>query len=148
MHVTLTNMWLVVEKSQFPNITPEFIIESSFHIWRNNFTESKQRQRQRLQPLRIFHAWFEFLYFYEHLLWLTLCVLWAETLCIYLSVHSIQEILLAYLTSIIFVARTWGAWWSQLTGTWRIHKGEKYHKGWTGEIWDRYIIHGISLLFH
>jgi hypothetical protein len=39
--------------------------------------------------------------FVEHLLWLwlTLCVLWAETLCIYLSVHSIQEILLAYLTS-------------------------------------------------
>lgn len=37
-------MWLVVEKSQFPNITHEFIIAFSFHIWRNNFTESKQGQ--------------------------------------------------------------------------------------------------------
>jgi hypothetical protein len=63
MRVTLTDMWLVVDKSQFPNITPEFIIESSFYMWRNNFTESKQRQRRRLQPSRIFHAWFEFLYF-------------------------------------------------------------------------------------
>jgi hypothetical protein len=44
MRVTLTDMWLVVEKSQFPNITHEFIIASSFHIWRNNFTESKQGQ--------------------------------------------------------------------------------------------------------
>jgi hypothetical protein len=42
MRVTLTDMWLVVEKSQFPNITHEFIIAFSFHIWRNNFTESKQ----------------------------------------------------------------------------------------------------------
>lgn len=46
----------------------------------------------------------------------------------------------AHLTSISLVARTWGAWCSQLEGTWRIHKGEKYCEDRTWEIWDRYMV--------
>jgi len=51
-----------------------------------------------------------------------------------------KKIFLAHLSSIVLVARTWGAWCSQLAGTWRIHKGEKYREDRTWEIWDRYMV--------